>query len=124
MNNAVANPFGSKTSAIVETAGARQSQSRELAEMQTKYLMAQRFPRDVVSAMDRILNAFTRPTLAEKADAARQEIHPAAIRDQPAGDEAHGEMRALRRHHQVAAQRHVAAEPGRRAVHRGDRRER
>jgi hypothetical protein len=44
MNNAVANPFGSKTSAIVETAGARQSQSRELAEMQTKYLMAQRFP--------------------------------------------------------------------------------
>lgn len=66
MNNAVANPFGSKTSAIVETAGARQSQSRELAEMQTKYLMAQRFPRDVVANTDKILNAFTRPALAEK----------------------------------------------------------
>jgi hypothetical protein len=48
------------------TAGAQQTQSRELAETQTKYLMAQRFPRDVVAAMDRILNTFTRPTLAEK----------------------------------------------------------
>lgn len=66
MNNLVANPFGSKTSAVVETAGARQSQSRELAEMQTKYLMAQRFPRDVVANTDKILNAFTRPALAEK----------------------------------------------------------
>jgi hypothetical protein len=64
--NAVLNPFGSKTHAVVETAGARQSQSRELAEMQTKYLMAQRFPRDVVANTDKILNAFTRPALAEK----------------------------------------------------------
>jgi hypothetical protein len=64
--NEVMNPFGSKTHAVVETAGARQSQSRELAEMQTKYLMAQRFPRDVVANTDKILNAFTRPALAEK----------------------------------------------------------
>lgn len=66
MNSPVLNPFGSQTSAVVETAGARQSQSRELAEMQTKYLMAQRFPRDVVANTDKILNAFTRPALAEK----------------------------------------------------------
>lgn len=66
MNQLVANPFGTKTSAITETAGARQSQARELAEMQTKYLMAQKFPRDVIANTDRILNAFTRPALAEK----------------------------------------------------------
>lgn len=64
----VASPFGSRAVAPQQqSAGARQAQSRELAEMQTKYLMAQQFPRDVVAAMDRILNAFTRPTLAEKA---------------------------------------------------------
>jgi hypothetical protein len=61
----VVNPFGSR--APVETAGARQGQSRELAEMQTKYLMAQQFPRDERACMDKILNAFTRPSLAEKA---------------------------------------------------------
>jgi len=71
MNNvaaptAVVNPFGSRASMAVDTAGVRQAQSRELAEMQTKYLMAQQFPRDVVAAMDRILNAFTRAGLAEK----------------------------------------------------------
>jgi len=65
----VDSPFATqRQTAVVETAGARQNQSRELAETQTKYLMAQRFPRDVVAAMDRILNAFTRPTLAEKAE--------------------------------------------------------
>ena len=62
----VANPFGSSRQ-VAETSGARQIQSRELAEMQTKYLMAQQFPRDERACMDRILNAFTRPTLAEKA---------------------------------------------------------
>ena len=68
MNDLVASPFGSRAVATVpESAGARQSQSRELAETQTKYLMAQRFPRDVVANTDKILNAFTRPTLAEKA---------------------------------------------------------
>jgi hypothetical protein len=61
----VANPFG--TTAIADTAGARQSQSREMAEMQTKYLMAQQFPRDERACMDKILNAFARPGLAEKA---------------------------------------------------------
>lgn len=66
MTNLVESPFGSRQLSGTESAGARQDQSRELAETQVKYLMAQRFPRDVVANMDRILNAFTRPTLAEK----------------------------------------------------------
>jgi hypothetical protein len=62
------NPFESQREvAIAPTSGALQNQSRELAETQTKYLMAQRFPRDVVANMDKILNDFTRPSLAEKA---------------------------------------------------------
>ena len=70
MNTAtIDSPFAAQRSVatVAESAGARQNQSRELAETQTKYLMAQRFPRDVVAAMDRILNSFTRQTLAEKA---------------------------------------------------------
>lgn len=66
MNDLVASPFAGARTAVAETAGARQDQSRELAETQVKYLMAQQFPRDVVANMDQILNAFTRPTLAEQ----------------------------------------------------------
>ncbi|WP_395066135.1 hypothetical protein [Paraburkholderia silvatlantica] len=66
MNDIVESPFGGERRNLAETAGARQDQSRELAETQTQYLMAQQFPRDPVRAMDRILNAFTRTTLAEK----------------------------------------------------------
>ncbi|CAG9265709.1 conserved hypothetical protein [Burkholderia diffusa] len=51
---------------VMETAGARQDQSRELADLQVNYLMARQFPRDPILAMDRILMAFTRVTLAEK----------------------------------------------------------
>ena len=68
MNEVVESPFAAR--AVVaphDSAGSRQNQSRELAETQTKYLMAERFPRDEVAAMDRILNAFSRPTLADKA---------------------------------------------------------
>jgi hypothetical protein len=64
----VESPFAARTAvAPHDSAGSRQNQSRELAETQTKYLMAERFPRDEVGAMDRILNAFSRRTLAEKA---------------------------------------------------------
>jgi hypothetical protein len=66
-NDLVASPFGPRGTAVAESAGARQTQSRELAETQVKYLLAQRFPRDVVANTDKILNAFTRPTLAEQA---------------------------------------------------------
>ena len=68
MNAVVESPFAARTEvAHSESAGSRQNQSRELAETQTKYLMAERFPRDERAAMDRILNAFGRRTLAEKA---------------------------------------------------------
>ena len=69
MNAVIESPFAARESAVAphDSAGSRQNQSRELAETQTKYLMAERFPRDEVAAMDRILNAFSRPTLAEKA---------------------------------------------------------
>ena len=68
MNDMTESPFGGRSAvATHDSAGSRQNQSRELAETQTKYLMAERFPRNEVAAMDRILNAFSRPTLAEKA---------------------------------------------------------
>ena len=66
MNQIIENPMGTRSLSHQETTGARQSQSRELAETQAKYMMAQQFPRNVVASMDRILNAFTRPGLAEK----------------------------------------------------------
>ena len=68
MNAVVESPFAARGEiAQTESAGSRQNQSRELAETQTKYLMAERFPRDERASMDRILNAFGRRTLAEKA---------------------------------------------------------
>lgn len=69
MNELVESPFAAtgEIAAPRDSAGARQNQSREVAETQTKYLMAERFPRDEVAAMDRIINAFSRPALAEKA---------------------------------------------------------
>jgi len=67
MSELVESPFHSQRgNAVAETAGSRQGQARELAEMQTKYLMAQQFPRNQIACMDNILNAFTRPALAEK----------------------------------------------------------
>jgi hypothetical protein len=59
----VENPFGE---AQQSSSGALATQSREVAETQTKFLMAERFPRDERKAMDRITNSFTRPGLAEK----------------------------------------------------------
>lgn len=65
-NTTSLNPF------TAQTAGgngggalARGNEQRAVAEVQAAVLMAKRFPRDQVQAMDRILNAFTRPTLAE-----------------------------------------------------------
>lgn len=44
---------------------ARGNEGRAVAEVQAAVLMAKRFPRDQIAAMDRILNSFTRPSLAE-----------------------------------------------------------
>lgn len=49
------------------TASALAMQSREVAEIQVKYVMAQRFPRNERLCLDRIVNAFSRPRLAELA---------------------------------------------------------
>lgn len=71
VNEVVESPFAgqqARTAAVTETSGARQAQSRELAEMQTKFYMAQQFPRDERRAMDAIINAFSRSTLAEIAN--------------------------------------------------------
>jgi len=67
--HAPSNPFaqGASALAVRDTSAAKQAQSREMAEMQTKFLMAQHFPRDERRAMDGVLNAFSRPGLAEVA---------------------------------------------------------
>jgi hypothetical protein len=61
----VASPFGAVTSQ--DSSGSRQLQARENAETLAMVAMAKRFPRDVITNTDKILNAFTRATLAEKA---------------------------------------------------------
>lgn len=58
-NTAMAMPHGSASVMV--------AQSREMAEALGQVQMAKLFPRDVVAARDRILNACTRPRLAETA---------------------------------------------------------
>lgn len=65
-NNLVESPFGAPA-AQPDTAGSRQLQQRESAETLAMVAMAKRFPRDVIANTDKILNAFTRPSLAERA---------------------------------------------------------
>ena len=67
IDSPIDSPFaGQRSTAVAETSGSRQSQSRAMAETQTKYLMAQQFPRDEIAAMDRIITSFSRPGLAER----------------------------------------------------------
>jgi hypothetical protein len=68
MNDLVTNPFesGRPSGALAETAGSRQMMARENTEVMAMVAMAKRYPRDVIACTDRIRNAFTRPTLAEK----------------------------------------------------------
>lgn len=65
MTELVQSPFGAP--AAQETSGSRQLQQRENAETLAMVAMAKRFPRDVIANTDKILNAFTRVTLAERA---------------------------------------------------------
>ncbi|CCN24151.1 conserved hypothetical protein [Bordetella bronchiseptica 1289] len=67
MNEHVQNPFAVAQRNDASSALAVSDQARGVAEVQAKLLMAQQFPRDQVQAMDNILNAFTRPRLAEVA---------------------------------------------------------
>lgn len=59
----ISNPFAASTSA--GNAMTEITQSREIAEIQAAMVIAKKFPRDPIAAMDRILNACTRPSLAE-----------------------------------------------------------
>jgi hypothetical protein len=62
------NPFPSQLPArAANNAQGDAGQQRAIAEVQAAMVIAKRFPRDPVAAMDRILNACTRPTLAEGA---------------------------------------------------------
>lgn len=64
-----ANPFGDGQLAARQTGGAvaQTDQQRAIAEVQAAMVIARMNPRDPVVAMDRILNACTRPTLANAA---------------------------------------------------------
>ena len=64
MNNL--NPF-QQTQQIESNAIAKTDQHRAIAEVQASMMIARANPRDQVMAMDRILNACTRPSLAEGA---------------------------------------------------------
>lgn len=66
--NITINPFGGNTPATTATpATASTDSSRAVAEVQAALMIARMNPRDQRASMDRILNACTRPTLAESA---------------------------------------------------------
>lgn len=64
-----ANPFGDAQVASRPNAGAvaQTDQQRAIAEVQAAMMIARMNPRDPIAAMDRILNACSRPTLANAA---------------------------------------------------------
>lgn len=63
-----ANPFGHLPVAAAPTGAlAHAAAQREVAEVQAAMVIAKKFPRDPIVAMDRILQACARPTLAEAA---------------------------------------------------------
>ncbi len=63
---AALNPFAAQRRAAA-AAGAEADNQRAIAEVQSAMIIAQRFPRDPILAVDNILQAFTRPSLAESA---------------------------------------------------------
>lgn len=64
----VANPFGpTQLVAVPQNVSAQALEGREVAEVQAAYVIAHKFPRDQRAAMDRVLTACTRLSLAEVA---------------------------------------------------------
>lgn len=61
------NPFAQQRMPVAGNAAAETDQQRAIAETQAAMVVAKRFPRDERAAMDRILNACTRQSLAESA---------------------------------------------------------
>ena len=66
-NEMSANPFQSEAPSQPVGATANTDQQRAIAEVQAAMAIARMNPRDPIAAVDRILNACTRPTLAETA---------------------------------------------------------
>lgn len=56
------NPFAIAQTRSNNTALADATRDKQVAEIQGQMVIAKRFPRDPISAVDRILNACTRPT--------------------------------------------------------------
>ena len=69
MNDLVANHFAAPAARAAAPGGAlaQSAEQRVIAEVQGMLIIAKKFPRDQVGAMDRILNSFTRKSLAEVA---------------------------------------------------------
>lgn len=70
MNEVAENPFAASLPAQTRQAGgavAQSDQQRAVAEVQAAMMIARMNPRDQIAAMDRILNACARPTLADSA---------------------------------------------------------
>lgn len=67
MNENTANPFAVAAPKQASNAVAQSDQQRSIAEVQAAMMIARANPRDQRMAMDRILNACTRPSLAEAA---------------------------------------------------------
>lgn len=69
-NVRTANPFGGNNQVAQRVGGnaaAQSDQQRAIAEVQAAMMIARMNPRDPILAMDRILNACARPTLADQA---------------------------------------------------------
>jgi hypothetical protein len=63
-----ANPFGNAPVVAAPTGASGQALiMREAQEIQASMMVARNYPRDMMKAADRILNAFTRPSLCEDA---------------------------------------------------------
>lgn len=61
------NPFGNAPVVAAPSASAAALMQREAQDIQVAMLVARNFPRDVIRAGDKIINAFSRPTLCEEA---------------------------------------------------------
>lgn len=67
MNTMVTNPFGNRDNQGQSGGVLAVEQERAIQEVQASLVIAKRFPRDPIAAMDRILQACTRQTLADSA---------------------------------------------------------
>lgn len=67
MNELIANPFGAAQKTDLANAVAHSDSDRAVEEVRAAMVIAKKFPRNQIEAVDRILNSCTRPTLANSA---------------------------------------------------------